>query len=58
MGVLGLEADPEGWQHAGYTIAAVVNQLAEELDAADVRGGSGLRPSWSGPAPDPPHTVS
>ena len=50
MGVLGLEADPEGWQHAGYTIAAVVNQLAEELDAADVRGGSGLRPSWSGPA--------
>jgi hypothetical protein len=49
MGVLGLEADPEGWQHAGYTIAAVVNQLAEELHAADVRGGSGLRPSWSGP---------
>jgi len=49
MGVLGLEADPEGWQHAGYTISAVVNQLAEELDLADVRGGNGLRPSWSGP---------
>ena len=49
MGALGLEGDPEGWQHAGYTISAVVNQLAEELDVADARGGSGLRPSWSGP---------
>jgi len=49
MGALGLEGDPEGWQHAGYTISAVVNQLAEELDVADARGGNGLRPCWSGP---------
>ena len=49
IGALGVQGDAEGWQHAGYTIGAVVNQLAEELDAADACGGSGLRPSWSGP---------
>jgi hypothetical protein len=46
---LGVHGDPDGWQHAGYTIATVVSQLADELDTADARGGSGLRPYWSGP---------
>lgn len=49
MSALGVEGDPDGWQHAGYTIRAVTSQLAEELDVADARAGSGLRPSWSGP---------
>jgi hypothetical protein len=49
MSALGVQADPGGWQHAGSTLAAVVTQLTGELDTADVIGGSGLRPSWSGP---------
>ena len=52
MSALGVTGDPAGWQHASDTIAAAVRQLTEELDAADVHGGSGLRGAWYGPVSD------
>ena len=52
MSALGVTGDPGGWQHASDTIAAAVRQLADELDAADAQGGSGLRGAWYGPVAD------
>ena len=52
MSALGVTGDPGGWQHASDTIAATVRQLTDELDAADTRGGSGLRGAWHGPVAD------
>jgi hypothetical protein len=49
---LGVYVDPDGWQNAGYTIRAAVDQLTQELDSADAGGGSGLRRTWSGPVAD------
>jgi len=49
VSVLGVHGDPGGWQHAGYTLGAAVNQLTAELQAADAVGGSGLGPAWYGP---------
>ena len=49
MSPLGVHGDPGGWQHAGYTLGAAVNQLTAELHDADAVGGSGLRPAWQGP---------
>jgi hypothetical protein len=52
MGRLGLDADPEGWLNAGYTINALMDSLEGELDDADRVGGSGLAAHWAGPVAD------
>jgi uncharacterized protein YukE len=52
MSALGVQGDPDGWTNAGHTIRAAASQLADDLDAADASGGSGLRQSWHGPMSD------
>jgi hypothetical protein len=52
VSALGVTGDPAGWQYASDTIGAAVRQLTNELDAADVHGGSGLRGAWYGPVAD------
>jgi hypothetical protein len=49
MTALGVHGDPGGWQHAGDTLGAAVNQLTAQLETADAAGGSGLLPAWHGP---------
>lgn len=52
MGSLGLNADPDGWLNAGYTINALMDSLESELYDADRVGGSGLTAHWAGPVAD------
>lgn len=49
MGSLGLNADPDGWLNAGYTIRTLMDSLDSELSDADRTGGSGLAAHWAGP---------
>jgi hypothetical protein len=52
MGSLGLNADPDGWLNAGYTIRTLMDSLDNELSDADRVGGSGLAAHWAGPVAD------
>jgi len=52
MAGLGLNADPDGWLNAGYSISALMDSLESELDDADRVGGSGLTAHWAGPVAD------
>jgi len=52
MGSLGVNADPDGWLNAGYTIRTLMDSLDNELSDADRVGGSGLAAHWAGPVAD------
>lgn len=52
MGSLGLNADPDGWLNAGYTMSTLMDSLDTELSSADQLGGAGLAAHWAGPVAD------
>ena len=52
MSGLGLNADPEGWLNAGYTVRTLMDSLESELDDADRVGGAGLAAHWVGSVAD------